>query len=60
MIRIDPEAYLRLVRGETRGAVASLGRAGLRVVAVGYRAVVAIRNAAFDRGWKEVHPRLRR
>jgi tetraacyldisaccharide 4'-kinase len=50
--RIDPEAYLRLVRGETRGPVASLGRFGLGLAALGYRAAVAARNAAFDRGMK--------
>lgn len=55
VIRIDPEAYLRLVRGESKGSVASLARAGLGVVSIGYRAAVAVRNAAFDRGWKEIH-----
>lgn len=52
---IDPEAYLRLVRGETRGPLASLGRLGLGVGALGYRLGVGVRNAAFDRGWKTVH-----
>jgi len=52
---MDPEAYLRLARGETRGPLASLGRLGLGVGAVGYRLGVAIRNTAFDRGWKTVH-----
>jgi len=52
---IDPEAYLRLARGETRGPLASLGRLGLSLGSVGYRLGVGIRNAAFNRGWKAVH-----
>jgi len=55
VIRIDPDAYLRLVRGEAKGPAASLGRAGLALAAVGYRAGVAVRNAAFDRGLKTIH-----
>jgi len=52
---INPEAYLKLVRGETRGPLASLGRFGLGVGALGYWLGVGVRNAAFDRGWKAVH-----
>lgn len=52
---VNPEAYLRLVKGETRGSLASLGRLGLSVGAVGYRLGAGIRNAAFDRGWKTIH-----
>lgn len=55
MIGVDPEAYLRLVRGEIRGPLASLGRLGLSVGAVGYRLGAGIRNVAFDRGWKTIH-----
>jgi len=52
---INPEAYLRLVRGESRGPLASLGRFGLGLGALGYRFGVSVRTAAFDRGWKTVH-----
>ncbi|APW63137.1 tetraacyldisaccharide 4'-kinase [Paludisphaera borealis] len=55
MIRIDPDAFLRLVRGETKGPVACLGRFGLGLGSVGYRAAVAVRNAAFDRGLKTIY-----
>jgi len=53
--RIDAEGYLRLVRGETRGPIAGLVRAGLGAAALGYRLGAAARNAAFDRGLKAVH-----
>ena len=55
MSRIDRQAYLRLVRGQTRGIGAVCERAGLGVAAVAYGAVVAARNAAFDRGWLQGH-----
>jgi tetraacyldisaccharide 4'-kinase len=48
-------AYHRLIRGEARGLRASAGRALLSGVAWGYGLGVAVRNAAFDRGWKEIH-----
>lgn len=51
---MNPEAYLRLVRGETRGPLASLARFGLGIGGLGYRLGVAGRNAAFDRGWKTI------
>jgi tetraacyldisaccharide 4'-kinase len=44
-----------VVRGDRRGAGAILARAGLRAAAVPYGLAVRLRNAAFDRGWKEVH-----
>jgi len=53
--RIDPDAFLRLVRGETKNPLASLGRLGLGFGAIGYRAAVAARNAAYDRGLKTIH-----
>ncbi len=49
------DAYLRLVRGESRGPRAGLARAGLSAVGAGYRLGVATRNLAFDRGWTPVH-----
>jgi tetraacyldisaccharide 4'-kinase len=52
---LDEAAFLRLVRGESRGPVASLARAGLALAAGGYRAGTAARNFAFDRGWKASH-----
>ncbi|MFO0888714.1 MAG: tetraacyldisaccharide 4'-kinase [Isosphaeraceae bacterium] len=55
MKRIEPEDFLRLVRGETRGTVASLARLGLGLASGVYRVGVGARNLAFDRGWKRAH-----
>jgi tetraacyldisaccharide 4'-kinase len=35
--------------------MAALGRTGLSVASAGYRAAIAIRNRAYDRGWLAVH-----
>ena len=53
--RIDEAAFLRLVRGETRGVVAGAARFGLSAASGLYRPAVAARNLAFDRGWKPSH-----
>ena len=55
MSRIDEAAFLRLVRGETRGVLPSAARIGLGGIAGLYRSIVAARNLAFDRGWKASH-----
>ncbi len=55
MIRIDEAAFLRLVRGESRGLLPSSARIGLGGVAGLYRLGVGARNLAFDRGWKASH-----
>jgi tetraacyldisaccharide 4'-kinase len=52
---IEPEAFLRLVRGQARGPAASLARAGLGLASGFYGLGVASRNAAYDRGWKAAH-----
>ena len=52
---IDEAAFLRLVRGESRGWPASLARVGLGGAAGLYRLGVSARNRAFDRGWKATH-----
>ncbi|AMV39836.1 tetraacyldisaccharide 4'-kinase [Planctomyces sp. SH-PL62] len=52
---IDPERFLRLVRGEIKGPTASAARMGLGLAAAAYGLGVAARNAAFDRGLKAVH-----
>ncbi len=51
MSRFDREAYLRLVRGQTRGPSASLARTALGASGLAYGVAVAIRNTAFNRGW---------
>lgn len=53
--RSDEAAYLRLVRGESRGVIPTAARLGLGSVARLYRLGVAARNLAFDRGWKASH-----
>ena len=55
MSRSREEEFLRLVRGETRGPLAALGRIGLGGAALGYRAVVAARNLGYDHGWLHSH-----
>jgi tetraacyldisaccharide 4'-kinase len=52
---LDRTWYLKLIRGQSRGVGALLARTGLHVASIGYRAAVAARNAAFDRGWKAIH-----
>lgn len=52
---MDEAAYRRLIRGETGGPLASLGRGGLALASCAYRFGVACRNLAFDRGWKPRH-----
>ncbi len=51
---IDPAAYLRIVRGQSRGIGPALLRLGLASAAVPYRLGVAARNLGFDRGWKAI------
>jgi tetraacyldisaccharide 4'-kinase len=53
--RIDEAAFLRLVRGETRGVLPMAARLGLGGLAGLYRLGVGARNLAFDRGWKASH-----
>ena len=55
MSRSGHDIYLRLIRGQSLGVIASLGRMGLSVASTGYRAAVALRNRAYDRGWLAVH-----
>lgn len=55
MSRINRTGYLRLIRGQSRGFAAMLGRGGLRLASLVYGAGVAARNTAFDRGWKKIH-----
>ncbi|HEY2159259.1 MAG TPA: tetraacyldisaccharide 4'-kinase, partial [Isosphaeraceae bacterium] len=50
----DSDAYLRLVRGQSRGIGPALLRLGLAGAALPYRMGVAARNRAFDRGWKTI------
>lgn len=52
---LDRHAYLRLVRGETRGPVALAARLGLSGLSAFYRAGVGARNLAFDRRWRTIH-----
>jgi tetraacyldisaccharide 4'-kinase len=52
--RTREEAFLRLIRGESRGPWAFAARLGLEVASAGYRAAVAARNTGYDRGWLQV------
>ncbi|MGC8638909.1 MAG: tetraacyldisaccharide 4'-kinase [Isosphaeraceae bacterium] len=52
MSRINPDAFLRLIRGQTRGPLAGLARCGLGVAASGYGLAIRARNLGYERGWK--------
>jgi len=52
---IDPDTFLRLIRGQTRGPAAGLARLGLGLCSAVYGVGAAARNAAFDRGMKRSH-----
>jgi tetraacyldisaccharide 4'-kinase len=49
------DGYLRLIRGESRGPLASSARLALSLAAAAYRAGVAVRNQGFHGGWRPVH-----
>ena len=55
MSRINPALFLRLIRGQTRGPLADLGRLGLGMAAVAYGMAIRARNLAYERGWKRTH-----
>jgi tetraacyldisaccharide 4'-kinase len=48
------EYFLNLIRGRRRGPWAALQRAGLGALSVPYGCGVRLRNALFDRGWKDI------
>ncbi|QEH37325.1 Tetraacyldisaccharide 4'-kinase [Aquisphaera giovannonii] len=52
MRRLEPELFLRLVRGELRNPAAAVARMGLGAAAIPYGLAVRARNLAFDLGWK--------
>ena len=52
---IDPQKWYAVIRGERRGPLAALARAGLRVASWPYGVGVWWRNRAFDRGRRTVH-----
>lgn len=47
------DAFLALIRGESRGPLAGLARVGLRLIAFPYGWAVRLRNLAYGRGWKK-------
>jgi tetraacyldisaccharide 4'-kinase len=49
------ERFHQLIRGERRGPLDAAARVGLAGASVGYGTAVALRNQAFDRGWKSIH-----
>jgi tetraacyldisaccharide 4'-kinase len=49
---VDEAGYLRLIRGDQRGPLASTARFTLSLASLGYALGVAVRNQAFDRGWR--------
>jgi tetraacyldisaccharide 4'-kinase len=53
--RINREAYLRLIRGQTRGLPAGLARGGLSLASLAYGAAVICRNFSYDWGLLRTH-----
>ena len=53
-VAFDEQAYLRLIRGDTAGAGASVARVGLSMLTPFYAAAVGTRNALFDRRLKSI------
>jgi len=49
------DAFHALIRGDDAGLWPALQRAGLWTLSLGYRAGVAMRNLAYDRGWITIH-----
>lgn len=49
------ETYHALIRGDRRGPIAALTRAGLRAASWPYGFGVWWRNRLYDRGWKTIH-----
>lgn len=47
--------FLRIVRGDARGPIASVARLALSAASRPYGLGVSFRNIAFDRGWKRIH-----
>ena len=54
-MRFPVEKYHALIRGERRGPLAWLGRAGLRLASGPYRLGVWWRNRQYDRGRRTIH-----
>ena len=54
-MRLPVDAYQALIRGERRGPLAAMARAGLRAASWPYGLAVWGRNRLFDRGWKAIH-----
>ena len=52
---VNEAQFLRLIRSETRGPVATLARSSLAFLARRYGLGDSLRNAGFDRGSKPVH-----
>jgi len=50
---LNETAFRNLVSNRTTGPLASVARAGLATLSVGYRGVMGIRNALFDLGWRK-------
>jgi tetraacyldisaccharide 4'-kinase len=53
--RLDRAAYLRLIRGQTRGFGADLARGGLGCASLAYLAAVSCRNFGYDWGLLRTH-----
>lgn len=54
MLWLDEAAFLHLIRGQARGPLASISRAGLSAASVLYGLGIALRNTSYARGWSSI------
>ena len=52
---MNQEVYRKLISGQSAGAAAALLRGLLRVAAIGYAAIVWVRNFLYSSGWLRAH-----
>ncbi|UCE47962.1 MAG: tetraacyldisaccharide 4'-kinase, partial [Phycisphaerales bacterium] len=53
---MNQQSHRRLISGHRRGTGAFLVRALLRIVSLGYSAIVRLRNSLYSRGVLKAHP----
>ncbi|MDZ4685836.1 MAG: tetraacyldisaccharide 4'-kinase [Planctomycetaceae bacterium] len=52
---MDEQTLLAILSGERRGVLPAALRSACAVASWGYAAAIALRNAAFDHGWRRIH-----
>ncbi|HUQ72497.1 MAG TPA: tetraacyldisaccharide 4'-kinase [Planctomycetaceae bacterium] len=52
---MDEQTLLAILSGERRGVIVAALRSACAVASWGYATAIALRNAAFDHGWRRIH-----